>query len=91
MTNQELKVVKEGLETVISEAKALRVPPIIQAQTGQFALVQALKTDAKVDALTKKVNQIAKAVDEIAVALVDIEVSKSVMPATVAQDGQAGQ
>lgn len=70
MNSQELTVVKEALDTIISEAKSLRVPPIIQAQTGQFALVQALKTDAKVDVLAEKVNQLAKVVDQIAAAVV---------------------
>lgn len=70
MTDQELQVVKGALNTVIGEAKSLRVPPIIQAQTGQFALVQALKTDAKVDALTEKVEALAKVVDQIATTVV---------------------
>ena len=73
MNEQQVNELRANLNQLIGDAKNLRVPPILQAQTGQFALIQGIQTAAKVDqleralmVLTEKVESSASLTEKVA-------------------------
>lgn len=55
MNEQQVNELRANLNQLIGDAKNLRVPPILQAQTGQFALIQGIQIAAKVEQLINAV------------------------------------